>query len=192
MDIVMKSFDNRLGWTVAFIYLLCGAMRLARFNCLSQAASESKPEVKDRDFVGFPITAAAGLIASLTMFMIWLNEGQKDLGPWRYVLLVLMLLLSFMMLSEFRYPSFKAMNWRAKKSLIWLFAAVLVLVCAVNFVEFVPLIIFLSYLIYGLVRPWISRKWRREIEDGLDDEILEEELAAGPLKTEGLPEEPST
>ena len=84
------------------------------------------------------------------------------------------------------------MNWRAKKSLIWLFAAVLVLVCAVNFVEFVPLIIFLSYLIYGLVRPWISRKWRREIEDGLDDEILEEELAAGPLKTEGLPEEPST
>lgn len=191
MDIVLKSFDNRLGWTVAFIYLLCGAMRLARFNCLSQAASESKSEVKDRDFVGFPIPAAAGLIASLTMFMIWVNEGDKDLGPWRYVLLVLMLLLSFMMLSEFRYPSFKAMNWRAKKSLIWLFVAVLVLVCAVNFVEFVPLIIFLSYLIYGLVRPWISRKWRREIEDGLDDEILEEEIAAEEMAAEELPEEPS-
>lgn len=192
MDIVLKSFDNRLGWTIAFIYLLCGGMRLARFNCLSQAAAESKSEVKDRDFVGFPIPAAAGLIASLTMFMIWLNEGQKDLGPWRYVLLVLMLLLSFMMLSEFRYPSFKAMNWRAKKSLIWLFVAVLVLVCAVNFVEFVPLIIFLAYLIYGLVRPWISRKWRREIEDGgLDDEIIEEELAADPDALEELPEEPS-
>ena len=191
MDIVLKSFDNRLGWTVAFIYLLCGAMRLARFNCLSQAASESKSEVKDRDFVGFPIPAAAGLIASLTMFMIWVNEGDKDLGPWRYVLLVLMLLLSFMMLSEFRYPSFKAMNWRAKKSLIWLFVAVLVLVCAVNFVEFVPLIIFLSYLIYGLVRPWISRKWRREIEDGLDDEILEEEIAAEEVAAAELPEEPS-
>jgi CDP-diacylglycerol---serine O-phosphatidyltransferase len=181
MDIVLKSFDNRLGWTVAFIYLLCGGMRLARFNCLSQAASEAAAEtksaVKDRDFVGFPIPAAAGLIASLTMFMIWLNEGQKDLGPWRYVLLVLMLLLSFMMLSEFRYPSFKAMNWRAKKSLIWLFVAVLVLVCAVNFVEFVPLIIFLTYLIYGLVRPWISRKWRREIEDGLDEDSADEEVA---------------
>lgn len=192
MDIVLKSFDNRLGWTIAFIYLLCGGMRLARFNCLSQAAAESKSEVKDRDFVGFPIPAAAGLIASLTMFMIWLNEGQKDLGPWRYVLLVLMLLLSFMMLSEFRYPSFKAMNWRAKKSLIWLFVAVLVLVCAVNFVEFVPLIIFLAYLIYGLVRPWISRKWRREIEDGgLDDEIIEEEPATDPAAMEELPEEPS-
>lgn len=191
MDIVLKSFDNRLGWTIAFVYLLCGAMRLARFNCLSQAASELKSEVKDRDFVGFPIPAAAGLIASLTMFMIWVNEGDKDLGPWRYVLLVLMLLLSFMMLSEFRYPSFKAMNWKAKKSLIWLFAAVFVLVCAVNFVEFVPLIIFLSYLIYGLVRPWISRKWRREIEDGLDDDILEEEAAAEEMAAEELPEEPS-
>ena len=191
MDIVLKSFDNRLGWTIAFVYLLCGAMRLARFNCLSQAASESKSVLKDRDFVGFPIPAAAGLIASLTMFMIWVNEGDKDLGPWRYVLLVLMLLLSFMMLSEFRYPSFKAMNWKAKKSLIWLFAAVLVLVCAVNFVEFVPLIIFLSYLIYGLVRPWISRKWRREIEDGLDDEILEEEIAPEEMGAEERPEEPS-
>lgn len=177
MDIVLRSFDDRLGWTVAFIYLLCGAMRLARFNCLSQAAAENKGAVKDRDFVGFPIPAAAGLIASLTMFMLWMNEGEKDLGPWRYMLLVLMLLLSFMMLSEFRYPSFKMMNWKAKKSLIWLFVAVLVLVCAVNFVEFVPFIIFLTYLIYGLVRPWISRKWRREIEDGLDDLLDEEDLA---------------
>ena len=32
MDIVLSSFDNQLGWTIAFIYLLCGAMRLARFN----------------------------------------------------------------------------------------------------------------------------------------------------------------
>ena len=174
MDIVLQSFDDRLGWTIAFVYLLCGAMRLARFNCLSQAASENKDAPASRDFVGFPIPAAAGLIASLTMFMLWLNEGQKDLGPWRYLLLVLMLLLSFMMLSEFSYPSFKAMNWRAKKSLVWLFVAVLVLVCAVNFVEFVPLIIFLAYLIYGLVRPWISRKWRKEIEDGIGGTIEDE------------------
>jgi CDP-diacylglycerol--serine O-phosphatidyltransferase len=81
-----------------------------------------------------------------------------------------------MMLSEFNYPSFKAMNWKARRSLLWLFAAILLLVCAVNFVEFVPLGIFLSYFIYGLVRPWVSRKWRREIEDGLDDEEFEPEF----------------
>lgn len=167
MDMVLKSFDDRLGWTIAFVYLLCGAMRLARFNCLAQAEAEQKSDTPSSDFVGFPIPAAAGLIASLTLFMLWLNEGDKDVGAWRYTLVVIMPLLSFMMLSEFSYPSFKAMNWRAKRSLVWLFVAILVLVCAVNFVEFVPLLIFLSYLIYGLVRPWVSREWRREIEDGI-------------------------
>ena len=174
MDIVLSSFDNRIGWTIAFIYLLCGAMRLARFNCHSQMAVENPDSVTDRDFVGFPIPAAAGLIASLTIFILWLNEGEKDIGAWRYVLPALMLLLSFMMLSEFRYPSFKAIDWKAKKSLVWFFVAVLTLVCAVNFVEFVPLAIFLSYLIYGLFRPWISREWQREIEEGGDEpDVLE-------------------
>ena len=88
-----------------------------------------------------------------------------------WMLLALMLLLSFMMLSEFRYPSFKAMNWRARRSMVWLFVAIVVLVCAVNFVEFVPLIIFLSYFVYGLLRPWISLKWQREIEVGNDPAI---------------------
>lgn len=180
MDIVLSSFDNRLGWTIAFIYLLCGGMRLARFNCLAQMAAENPDKPVKREFVGFPIPAAAGLIASLTIFILWLNEGQKEIGPWRYVLLVLMLLLSFMMLSEFRYPSFKAMNLRAKRSLIWFFAAALVLVCAVKFVEFVPLGIFLTYLIYGLVRPWVSREWRDELEEGVEEgelELVEEDPA---------------
>ena len=175
MDIVLSSFDNRLGWTIAFIYLLCGGMRLARFNCLAQLAQENPDEVRERDFVGFPIPAAAGLIASLTIFILWLNEGHKEIGAWRYVLLALMLLLSFMMLREFRYPSFKAMNWRARRSMVWLFVAIVVLVCAVNFVEFVPLIIFLSYFVYGLLRPWISLKWQREIEVG-DDPAIEPDL----------------
>ncbi len=178
MDIVLSSFDNRIGWTIAFIYLLCGAMRLARFNCHSQMAAENPNSAPDRDFVGFPIPAAAGLIASLTIFILWLNEGQKDIGAWRYVLPALMLLLSFMMLSEFRYPSFKAIDWRAKKSLVWFFLAVLTLVCAVNFVEFVPLGIFLSYLIYGLIRPWISREWQREIEEGGDLPAVVEEVSS--------------
>lgn len=177
MDIVLSSFDDRLGWTIAFVYLLCGAMRLARFNCLAQVEAENPDATQPRDFVGFPIPAAAGLIASLTIFILWLNEGEKEIGAWRFVLLALMILLSFMMLSEFHYPSFKAMNWRARRSLVWLFAAILLLVCAVNFVEFVPLGIFLSYFVYGLVRPWVSREWRKEIEEGIGgEEEFEPEL----------------
>ncbi len=164
MDIVLASFGDRLGWMLAFVYLLCGGMRLARFNCLAQEAQEGRIVPERGEFIGFPIPAAAGLIASLTKFLLWLNEGDRELGWWRYILVGLMLLLAFLMLSEFRYPSFKAVNWRAKRSLIWFFLVVVVLVCAVNFVEIVPFGIFLGYLIYGLIRPWISKAWQREIE----------------------------
>lgn len=163
MDIVLNDFGDRLGWITAFVYLLCGGMRLARFNCI--AAEEQDTGKKSSDFRGFPIPAAAGVIASLTVFLLWLNEGEKTIGSWRYVLLVMMWLLSFLMLSEFRYPSFKHINWKTRRSLPWVFVAVLVIVMAVLYFYVVPAILFTLYLTYGLVRPWISRRWRREIEE---------------------------
>ncbi len=171
MDIVLTDFSHRLGWIIAFIYLLCGGMRLARFNCI---AAEDK-ESTSRNFVGFPIPAAAGLIASLTLFMLWLNEGDKTTGAWRYVLLFLMLLLSFLMLSEFSYPSFKRINVGTRRSLPWVFVSVVVFLCAVVYWQIVPAILFTSYLIYGCLRPWISRRWRREIEEGDEPDLHLEE-----------------
>src|ERR671939_688757 len=64
--IVLIDFP-RVGWLVAFVYLVCGALRLARFN--SVAASGDAGDGKE--FTGFPIPAAAGLIASITLFMLW-------------------------------------------------------------------------------------------------------------------------
>ncbi|MCB1229734.1 MAG: CDP-diacylglycerol--serine O-phosphatidyltransferase [Verrucomicrobiae bacterium] len=165
MDIVLSGFNERLAWSIAFIYLLCGAMRLARFNCLAAEESESG----SKDFVGFPIPAAAGLIASLTVYILWLNEGDREIGYWRYVLLALVLLLSYLMLSEFSYPSFKKVNWRTRRSVPWVFVAILVFVSAFAFWKVVPFFLFLTYLTYGCVRPWISRRWRKEIEEGEED-----------------------
>ena len=161
MDIVLDGFNERLAWTIAFVYLLCGAMRLARFNCLAQM-EEGKAS---KDFVGFPFPAAAGLIASLTVFILWLHEGEKEIGHWRYLLLVLVLALSGLMISEFTYPSFKKVNWKTRRSMLWVFVAIIVVVMAVQFWEVVPFFLFLSYLTYGLLRPWISRQWQREIEE---------------------------
>src|SRR6478736_2678009 len=56
-----------IGWFIASIYLVCGAFRLARFNCLSTMPGGGK------EFLGFPIPSAAALVTSLTLFMIWLN-----------------------------------------------------------------------------------------------------------------------
>src|SRR5213596_1238729 len=62
--IVLLAFP-RVGWVVAFVYLLCGALRLARFNTQAATGVQSN----NKEFLGFPITAAAGLIASITLFM---------------------------------------------------------------------------------------------------------------------------
>src|SRR5664279_656889 len=82
------------GWFIASIYLLCGAFRLARFNCLSAMHG-----AHSKDFLGFPIPSAAGLVASLTLFMIWWDEKEFATGKWRFFLPVLLVFLSWMMVS---------------------------------------------------------------------------------------------
>src|SRR5512132_6882 len=103
--VVLQEFP-RACWIIAFVYLACGALRLARFNTAS-ANHEPADTDNKKNFTGFPIPAAAGLIASITLFLLWLAEGEHHLGNWRFVLPPLLLFLSFMMFSRFQYPSFK-------------------------------------------------------------------------------------
>ncbi|MGZ5020758.1 MAG: CDP-diacylglycerol--serine O-phosphatidyltransferase [Chthoniobacterales bacterium] len=174
--VVLQEFP-RACWIIAFVYLACGALRLARFNCVS-ANQEASGENDAKNFTGFPIPAAAGLIASITLFMLWLAEGEHYLGHWKFVLPPLMLFLSFMMFSRFQYPSFKALNWKTKKSIPRFLIIILIVIFTVLYYEWMPAVLFLAYLLYGFLRPWLSREWRREIEE----EIGEEEIAEGPLE----------
>src|SRR2546426_3582673 len=162
--IVLQEFP-RAGWVVAFIYLACGALRLARFNCIVANNTGG-----GKEFKGFPIPAAAGLIASLTLLMLWLAEGEHHLGKWKFVLPPLMLFLSFMMFSRFRYPSFKALNWRTKRSIPRFLVISVVLIFTVMNYEWMPALLFMAYLLYGFLRPWLSREWQREIEEEIGDE----------------------
>jgi CDP-diacylglycerol--serine O-phosphatidyltransferase len=161
-NIVLKDFQQ--GWLVAFFYLLCGAMRLARFNCIS-----AKPGA-DKDFRGFPIPAAAGVISSVTLFILWFENENRELGHWKYLLLGLMLFLSFMMFSKFKYPSFKALNWKTKKSIPLTIAICLLLVFTAMNYMWMPAAFFISYLMYGFLRPWLSHRMRREIEEEIGEE----------------------
>lgn len=163
--IVLHEFE-RTGWVIASLYLICGALRLARFNCLAAVDSAGA----NREFRGFPIPAAAGLIASLTLFMLWLAEGERHLGLWRWVLPVLLVFLSWMMFSGFRYPSFKALNWRTTRSLPKFILIIAVLVFTALNYEWMPFILFLSYLLYGFLRPFLSRRMKQEIEEEIEDD----------------------
>lgn len=168
-DIVLREFEQTmggLGWLIACGYLVCGAMRLARFNCLATRPEKGDPNC----FRGCPIPAAAGVIVSLTLFLLWMEHNDREIGRWKYALPVLMVLLSYLMVSDIEYPSFKAINWRTRRSFSWVLISILVIALTVKNWQWMPMVLFVSYLGYGLVRPWISRRWRREIEEAEEAE----------------------
>ncbi|HST31413.1 MAG TPA: CDP-diacylglycerol--serine O-phosphatidyltransferase [Chthoniobacterales bacterium] len=163
--IVLQEFRTAC-WIIALVYLCCGALRLARFN----TAAANGANEGGKNFTGFPIPAAAGLIASITLFLLWLAEGEHQLGKWKFVLPPLLIFLSFMMFSRFQYPSFKAINWKTKKSIPRFLIIFLVLIFTGLFYQWMPAVLFLAYLLYGFLRPWLSNEWRREIEEEIGEE----------------------
>ena len=172
LDKVFPEHYHAIGWFIASVYLICGAFRLARFNCLSAMSGGGG----GKEFLGFPIPAAAGLVASLTLLLLWLNEGDFLNTKWRFLLPVIMVFLSAMMVSEVKYPSFKSLDFRAKRS----FFKMLVIILIIGFLvilrdKVLPVVapmLFTAYLVYGFVRPWIPRKTIHDIEDE-DDEVSE-------------------
>lgn len=161
---------HQISWFIASIYLLCGAFRLARFNVLSAHAGSS-----GKDFLGFPIPSAAGLVASLTLLVIHFNENERTLPRhWNYLIAAVLLFLSAMMVSTVRYPSFKSLGLRSTSTFTKAIGAALFLGCLLVLRErilyYVLPVFFTLYLIYGFVRPRLSRAWRREIEEEEEDE----------------------
>lgn len=161
---------GNFGWGIALIYLVCGAMRLARFNCL--AFLPKKPGAST-DFRGLPIPMAAGFIASLTFLVIDLYQNDHELGMWKFILAGAMLGLSLLMISDVRYPSFKKVGWSTRGTLGAIVIAVLLVFITVQFRYIMPVVLFSIYLLYGLlVRPWLSQRLRKEIEvEEEDDEV---------------------
>ena len=164
------------GWFIASIYLLAGAFRLARFNCLATMAGSGG----GKEFLGFPIPAAAGLVASLTMLMIHLADSGYAPMKWTYALPFMLIFLSAMMVSTVKYPTFKRLDMKATSTFTKTMVAALVVGSVVILQErilyIVMPILFTAYLLYGFIRPRISRKMQREIED--DDEGEEADSSA--------------
>jgi len=142
---------DKLAWAIAFIYLLCGAIRLARFNCL---ANLDLGEDDKQNFRGIPIPMAAGFIASLTFLIIYFEKTSKEMGVWSWVLAVAMLGLAFLMVSNIRYPSFKKVDWKTRGSVgsIVVGALLMMLVLYEHTRWFMPTAIFSFYLLYGIYR----------------------------------------
>jgi CDP-diacylglycerol--serine O-phosphatidyltransferase len=150
----IEWFRN-IGWFVGFIFLLCAAMRLARFNVITNPLLHRGAKESNRDFVGLPVPAAAGTVAALVLFLLYLDAHNHTPSKWALVLPFLMLLIALLMMSTVRYPSGKHIDLqtktRAQHLVFWLVGAGVLLV-------WLPqvglLLVCLGYIFLGLVRHW--------------------------------------
>lgn len=141
---------TQIGWFLGFVYLLCAAARLARFNVLSNPYLQRAKETS-KDFSGLPVPAAAGTIASLVLFILNLEKMDKSMHNWALALPLLLLLIAMLMISSVRYPSFKQVDWQTRAR-IRTFVLVLVVIGMVFvFREIALLLIFLGYIAYGII-----------------------------------------
>ncbi len=158
-----------LGWGIAVLYLLCAALRLARFNCM--AAAPKKPN-QSMDFVGLPVPMAAGAVVSTMYLVIDLtaNRGLNIPPVWQYIMAAVMAVVAILMMSRVIYPSFKHVNFEKRGTAMAILMAVVAICAFIFFPWIAPAFIFVCYLGYGLVvRPFLTRRMRRAIE-AADDE----------------------
>jgi len=154
------SWAHKLGWFLSFMYLMCGAFRLARYNV--QAArprilAEGTARVDKKNFIGLPIPPAAALIAAIIHF------APKPLLQYqlRYAVLYSGLMMALvgclgaLMVSTIRYTSFKTVGTssRSTRLAILLIAAIGMLIYL--FSDYALLVLVTAYVLHGLIiRMW--------------------------------------
>jgi CDP-diacylglycerol--serine O-phosphatidyltransferase len=112
---------GRLGWLAAFLFVACGALRLARFNVNSGILPKGF-------FQGLPIPMAAGMVSTFIIFnnaLGWPGEDAASPVTRENVTLFLTFALASLMVSTLRFPSFKELNWRSRASFGYLLVGVL-------------------------------------------------------------------
>lgn len=136
----LKDFGERFGLAVAFLFMACGVLRLARFNIMTGTISK-------KYFIGLPIPAAACTLAALALFNHHLPRSAQEYLP--AVTLGLTFALALLMVSRVRYFSFKEFGFVKTKPLSWLVVALLLLVLLITEPRIFGFAFVLGYLLSG-------------------------------------------
>lgn len=145
---------GKWGWIAAFLFALCGALRLARFNIQISI-------VDSKVFNGLPIPAAAAVTATAVLLYYFLGGKGRftDL-----IVIVSVVILAFLMVSSVKYYSFKDLNFFARQPFVSFFFIVLILIIVVAEPEIMIFTFAVGYSISGpawhAVR--MIRKYRAE------------------------------
>lgn len=135
MYVVVLGEIGAAGWLITAIFPICGALRLARFNVYPGTPGY---------FIGLPITAAGGVLATFALYHEFFNI---------YLLVIGMLALSFLMVSTVKYPSFK--KGGIPKAAYWIVPLMIVVITivAIQFPQYLPKLLFfplVAYALYGI------------------------------------------
>ena len=148
---------GRLGWLAAFLFVVCGALRLARFNVQVDT-------VESKRFVGLPIPAAASMVSATVLFyhhMGWPNSYKK------LAILILIYLLAFLMVSNVKYYSFKDPELIKKQPFGFLVLAVLLLIVIAAEPATMMFVLFVCYILSGPITFLVTWPRRRRLEKAL-------------------------
>jgi CDP-diacylglycerol---serine O-phosphatidyltransferase len=146
---------HRLGWFLSFMYLMCGAFRLARFNVQAsrpRILAEGTIKVDKKSFVGLPIPVAGGLIAAIIHFapVPLVQYGPERAKIYSAILMVLVGILSILMVSTMRFSSFKTVGTRSRSMRV-VILAVAVGMLIYLYSQYVLLALVMAYILYGFL-----------------------------------------
>ena len=174
---------ERFGWLAAFFFACCGALRLARFNV--QADIHEKAY-----FQGLPIPMAAGIVASSVLAF---EELQLEAGRsvWLFAMTIV---LGVVMVSTFRYRSFKDLDFRQRLPFHYLVFGLAVIVAVALRPEVMLFVLFLSYAllgaIFGVLRLGRPPRLRRAADAApaiVEEDDLHEEIDDEPNENDERP-----
>ena len=146
---------HSLAWFLSFMYLMCGAFRLARFNVQAsrpRILAEGSIKMDKKSFVGLPIPVAGGLIAAIIHFspIPLVRYGPDRAQIYSILLMALVGLLGVLMVSTLRFPSFKSVGTRSR-SMRTIILAVAVGMLIFLYSRYVLLALVILYILNGLL-----------------------------------------
>jgi CDP-diacylglycerol--serine O-phosphatidyltransferase len=156
---------GRFGWLAAFLFVVCGALRLARFNVMA-ASGETKY------FKGLPIPAAALMIAlTILLYLRLIETGWvKDI-----VILVMIYVLAFLMVSNIRYFSLKELNLAKRKP----FSIFMFIVLSLIVIVMEPVVVLFAFVVMyifsgpvNMIRAWHKKRVLKKLEPVPEEDLV--------------------
>ncbi|WP_045216667.1 CDP-diacylglycerol--serine O-phosphatidyltransferase [Desulfonatronovibrio magnus] len=148
----LGSFDQA-GLAVAFLFMACGALRLARFNLITKSSPK-------KFFVGLPIPAAACTLAAFILFSSYLPHSFAEVILPKATLM-LTFVLGLLMISKVKYASFKEFEMVRLHPFSSIVTAIMIFVLVASEPKFILFLFFITYVFSGLIYTYLYLPLRK-------------------------------